>query len=305
MFFRNLVVYRLPAGWALSPSEIEEKLATRPLQPCAPFDMLSKGWVAPSKTGRLVHNVARQCLLALGVEQKILPASVIRQEAQRRAGVLEQSRGFPVGRREMRDLKLRVTEELRARALCRQRVTRAWIDPVNGWCVVDAASPARAEELIEVLRDTLGSFAVSTLSTQQSAHTSMATWLIAGEAPGRIAIEQDLELASRDGAKASVRYARCPLESRDIKSHLAAGRQPVRLGLSWSDRIAFVLTDKLQLKRVEFLELGGDEPDAGQDQSGEAERFDADFTVMAGELANLLRDVVDVLGGEMPQAQAA
>ena len=305
MFFKNLVIYRLPAGWSLSPSEIEEKLNTRPLMPCAPFDMLSKGWVAPSKTGRLVHNVGRQCLLALGVEQKILPASVVRQEAQRRAQVLEQTRGFPVGRREMRDLKLKVTEELRARALCRQRITRAWLDPENGWCVVDAASPNKAEELIEVLRDTLGSFAVTMLQTQHSAHASMAVWLTAGEAPGRFGIEQDLELASKDGVKASVRYARCPLESREIKTHLGAGRQPVRLGLSWQDRIAFVLTDKLQLKRLEFLEMGQDADDSSEAQGDEAERFDADFTVMAGELAKLLHDVVDVLGGETQQAQAA
>ena len=305
MFFRNLIVYRLPAGWSLSPSEIEAKLSTRPLQPCAPFDMLSKGWVAPSKTGRLVHNVGRQCLVALGMEQKILPASVVRQEAQRRAEVLEQTRGFPVGRREMRDLKLKVAEELRARALCRQRVTRAWLDPEHGWCVVDASGPNRAEDLIEVLRDTLGSFAVTLLQTQHSAHASMATWLTAGQAPGRFGIEQDLELASRDGAKASVRYKSCPLESREIKTHLAAGRQPVRLGLSWQDRIAFALTDKLQFKRVEFLELGDDAADSSEPQGDEGERFDADFTVMTGELAHLLRDVVDALGGETQQAQAA
>ncbi len=60
----------------------------------------------------------------------------------------------------MRELKMQVTEELRARALARQRSTHAWIDPQGGWCVVDAASPGRAEELIDTLRDTLGSFAV-------------------------------------------------------------------------------------------------------------------------------------------------
>jgi DNA recombination-dependent growth factor C len=32
----------------------------------------------------------------------------------------------------MRDLKMRVTEELRARALSRRRMTRAWIDPISG-----------------------------------------------------------------------------------------------------------------------------------------------------------------------------
>ena len=162
MWFKNLVVYRLPADWSLSAAELEQQLATRSLQPCSPFEMLSRGWVAPSSTSaRLVHTVNLQHMIALGVNQKLLPASIIRQVTAERAEVLAKENGFPVGRRQMRDLKMRVTEELRAKALTRRRVTRAWIDPSNGWLVVDAAGTAKAEELIETLRDTLGSLAVT------------------------------------------------------------------------------------------------------------------------------------------------
>jgi len=65
MWFKNLVIYRLPADWAVSAAELEEKLTTRTLQPCSPFEMLSRGWVAPSSTGRLVHTVNQQHLIAL------------------------------------------------------------------------------------------------------------------------------------------------------------------------------------------------------------------------------------------------
>ncbi len=43
-----------------------------------------------------------------------------------------------------------------------------------------------------------------------------------------------------------------------------------------------MLTDKLQVKRLEFLELGKD-PTDGTDVDPE-EQFDIDFAVMAGEL---------------------
>src|SRR5580658_7471082 len=153
MWFRNLVLYRLPPGWSLSASQLEEKLGTRPLQACGALEMLSRGWVAPSSSGRLVHSLGQHHLIALGVEQKLLPASIVRQEALRRAKLKQDSQGFPVSKRQMRDLKLLVGDELRARALSRQRITRAWIDPRGGWCVVDAASAGRAEELIDILRD--------------------------------------------------------------------------------------------------------------------------------------------------------
>jgi recombination associated protein RdgC len=34
MWFKNLVVYRLPADWSLSAAQLEEQLSQRTLQPC-------------------------------------------------------------------------------------------------------------------------------------------------------------------------------------------------------------------------------------------------------------------------------
>jgi len=303
MWFKNLALYRLPADWKVSAAELEEKLAQRTLQPCSPLEMLSRGWVAPSGTGRLLHTVNQQHLIALGVEQKLLPASIIRQETAVRAAVLADSQGFPVGRRQMRDLKMRVTEELRARALNKRRTTRAWIDPVNGWFVVDAGSAGKAEELVEVLRDTLGTFAVQFVETQRTPHTSMAAWLTHGDAPGAFGIEQDLELQTADPNKATVRYVRHPLDGKEIKGHLAAGKYPTRLGLTWNGRLSFVLTEKLLIKRVEFLEMTKDTPDGGEVDKDE--QFDIDFTVMAGELAKMLDDLVQALGGDTSSQETA
>jgi recombination associated protein RdgC len=303
MWFKNLALYRLPADWNVSASELEEKLGQRTLQPCSPLEMLSRGWVPPSGTGRLLHTVNQQHLIALGVEQKLLPASIIRQETAVRAAVLADSQGFPVGRRQMRDLKMRVTEELRARALNKRRTTRAWLDPVNGWFVVDAGSAGKAEELVEVLRDTLGTFAVQFVETQRTPHTSMAAWLTHGDAPGPFGIEQDLELQTADPNKATVRYVRHPLDGKEIKAHLAAGKYPTRLGLTWNGRLSFVLTEKLLIKRVEFLEMTKDTPDGGEIDKDE--QFDIDFTVMAGELAKMLDDLVQALGGDTAAQQTA
>lgn len=305
MWFKNLAIYRLPADWDLSAAALEEQLARQPLQPCSPLQMMSRGWVAPATTERLLHTVNGQHLLALGVEQKLLPASVIRQETQKRAQELAQSQGFPVGKREMRDLKTRVTEELRARALCKRRTTRAWIDPGNSWFIVDAGSPGKAEEVIETLRDTLGSFAVLPVDTVRTPHTSMSAWLTHGAAPGRFTLEEELELLAPNEAKSTVRYTRHPLDIKEIRTHLSGGKYPTRLGLTWSERIAFVLTDKLQVKRVQFLEIKKEDQATDAQELDAAEQFDIDFTLMAGELAKLLSDLIDVLGGEGQQAAAA
>jgi recombination associated protein RdgC len=302
MWFKNLTVYRLPADWSWSAAGLEEALARRPLQPCSPLEMRSMGWVAPATTDRLLHTLGEHHLLALGVDQKLLPASIVRQEAERRARVQAESQGFPVGRRQMRALKMQVLDELRARALSRRRMTRAWIDPRGGWLVVDSASDRRAEELVETLRDTLGSLAVQKVDTERAPSASMAAWLMQSDASGPFSIEQDLELQSGEPAKSIVRYRRHPLDGKEIRAYVAGGKRPTQLGLTWNGRISFVLTEKMQIKRVEFLEVARERGD--EEEIDPAEQFDLDFAVMAGELAKLIMELIQELDGRQTAVAA-
>lgn len=303
MLFKNLVFYRLPPGWAMSPAELEDRLATRTLQPCGPFELSCRGWLPVRNGGRLLHTVEQQHLLALGMNQKLLPGSIVRQVAQERADLQAAEQGFPVGRKQMRDLRHKVADELRARALTRRTLTRAWIDAQHGWFAVDAAGMPRAEMVVELLSDTLGSFAPVALDTPRSPHAAMAAWLLHGAAPGRFSIDDDLELQTADKSKAMIRYTRHPLDGKEIRGHLAAAKYPTRLGLTWNDRISFVLTDKLLIKRLDFLEMGTDE--AQTDEVDPEEQFNVDFTVMAGELALLLADLAQVLGQEIDKGEAS
>jgi recombination associated protein RdgC len=296
MLFKNLVFHRLPADWELSAADFESQLAGRPLKPCGPFDMSSRGWVPVTSGGRLLHTVNRHHMVALGVDEKLLPGSIVRQVAQERADVQAREQGFPVGRKQMRELRARVGDELRARALTRRRTTRAWLDPASGWFAVDASSIPRAEMVVETLSDTLGSFAPQAVETGRSPQASMASWLLRAEAPVRFSIDDDLELQSADKAKSIIRYTRHPLDGKEIRGHLAAGKYPTRLGLTWNDRVSFVLTDKLQVKRLEFLEMSKDNTEG--DDVDPTEQFDIDFAVMAGELGLLLKDLTSVLGSD-------
>lgn len=300
MWFRNLMIYRLPLQWGVSAAQLESALQQRTLQPCTAFDMQSRGWVPPGPSDRLLHTVSGQHLIALGVENKLLPAAVIKQVAEERAAEIADEQGFAVGRRQMRELKEKVTDELRGRALTLKRVTRAWIDPVQGWLVVDAGSAARAEELLETLRDTLGSLPVRFLQTAHSPASAMAAWLRMG-APGRLTIEDECELKALDRTKACVRYTHHSLDAQEIPSHLAAGKQVTRMAFTWSERIAFVLTDALQIKRVQFLEMS-EQP---EQEVSAADQFDADFALMVGEVRQLIDGIASALGGSQQLLQEA
>jgi recombination associated protein RdgC len=57
-----------------------------------------------------------------------------------------------------------------------------------------------------------------------------------------------------------------------------------------------VLTEQLQIKRLEFLDIIKEESTTLADTADEL--FELDFTLMTGELAKMLVDLTDALGGE-------
>jgi recombination associated protein RdgC len=296
MWFRNLLVYRLNADHRISAEDIETKLSRNALQPCGSFEMEKRGWVCPRGADRFLHTLERQWLLALGVNQKLLPAAVLNQAVKDRADDLAARQDHAVGRKQMREIRERTLEELMPKAFTRRRTTHAWIDPVNRWVVVDTAAEKKAEELLETLRKADPDFPARRLDTEQSPAAAMTQWLTAGELPGAFTLDQDLELRSADEGQATVRYLRHALEGREIRDHIAAGKTATRLGLTWKDRISFVLTEQLQVKRVVFLDILREEIAAKVEDADE--RFDIDFALMSGELAHLLADLTQALGGE-------
>ncbi len=300
MRFKNLLVYRLGAEWKVEPRALENILAGRALQPCNSFDMESHGWLQPKEGDPFLYTLNRHWLMSLGVEQKLLPASIIRQVAAERAAELAKKQGHSIGRKQMREIKERVLDELMPRALARRLTTAAWVDPDNRWFVVDSAADAKGERLLETLRKSGNEFPAKRLDTQLSPGAAMTGWLASGEISADFTIDQDLELRAGDANKATVRYVRHGLAGKDIQAHITGGKVATRLGMTWKDKISFVLTETLQIKRITFLNLLRQETD--QNADNKADQFDLDFALMTGELSQMLADLTQLLGGDKPAA---
>lgn len=302
MWFKNLQIYRLPAPWAVTPEQLEAALVPQAFAPCTSLDMQSQGWLSPRDNGMLVHTINRQMLILLGTEKKLLPATVINQVSKARAAEIEEQQGFAPGRKQMKDIKEQVTDELLPRAFSICRNTWTWIDPVNGWLVVDAGTPAKAEEVIKLLLKSVDKLPLETLHVARSPVTTMTDWLAADEAPVGFTVDQDTELRATGEGKATVRYVRHTIEADDVRRHIASGKQCTRLAMTWADKISFVLTESLSVKRIAPLDVLK-ETDATT--KNDDERFDGDLMLMTGELAKLIADLVEALGGEMRDKLAA
>ena len=296
MWFKNLKIYRLSAAWALFGDDLEAALARQAFQPGNNLEMQSIGWVPPRENGGLAHVVNGQILLSLRAEKKLLPATVINQVAKFRAQEIEDQQGYRPGKKQMKEIKERVTDELLPRAFSIYRDTRVWIDPVNSWLVIDAAASARADEVIGILAKCIDPFPLENLYVAQSPAAAMTGWLAEDEAPANFTIDQDTELRSSGESGASVRYVKHSIDAEDARRHIQSGKQCTRLAMTWADRVSFVLTEGLDIKRLSPLDVlkEGNETVAANDD----EKFDSDMVLMTGELAKLMAEVVDALGGE-------
>ncbi len=296
MWFKNLQAYRLPQNWEMTADRLAEYLAAQAFTPASSNELLRQGWKSPRGAGEpLVHAVNGQFLLTLASEKKILPAKVVNQVAKTRAAELEEVQGFPPGKKAMKELRERVADELLPRALSAQSETYVWIDPKNGWLVVDAGSASKADDVIKFLLKAVDKMPLESLRVQRSPAAMMTEWLNSDEAPAGFTIDQDATLRATGESKAQIGYKRHSLDPEDMRRHIAAGKQCARLAVTWNSRISFVLTEQLAIKSVKPLDVIKENDAITYDQN---ERFDNDFALMTGEYAKMLSNLVEALGGE-------
>src|SRR5690554_5490417 len=225
MWFKNLRIFRLAPSWSFTAEQWETALEKQAFRPGASTDMQSLGWIAPREDSGLVYSQNGQYLITLRADKKLLPATVINQVAKARAQDIEEQQGFKPGRKQMKEIKEQVTDELLPKAFSVYRDTRVWIDTKNRWLVVDAAAAAKSDEVLGMLAKSIDPFPVLQLYVEQSPASSMTNWLIQDEPPAGFSVDQDTELRSTSESRAAVRYLRQSIDIDDVRKHVQAGKQ--------------------------------------------------------------------------------
>jgi recombination associated protein RdgC len=299
--FKNLTVYRIGPDWTASAVEIEAALDKGRFVECGASQQKSMGWVEPRGEAHapLVEVIDGHILLKLMTEQRVVPGSVVKRRTEEIAEQMEKQTGRKPGKKIMKELKEQALLELLPMAFTKQSVTRVWIAPRQRMLVLDSGSQAKAEEVVTLLIKEINGLALSLLQTEMSPAVAMAHWLGTGEAPYQFSIDRECELKSPDEMKSVVRYARHPLDTEEVRQHILTGKVPTRVAMTWRDRVSFLLTESMQLKKLAFLDVvfEGAMAAAGKVDKGEA--FDADAAIATGELVQLIPDLLEALGGEM------
>ena len=278
MYFKNAISF--PFRGEISLDALEEKLLTRRFAGCSSHDAESYGWT-PAHDGRLVYPVGFIWMIALKVQRKLLPGAVVRQHVDKLAAKLEGEQGYKPGRAQRKELKEQALLELLPRAFVRDSVTYAYVDPNAKLLVVDAGTVSKAEDVVSMLIQCGVDIGLRKMHFGISPSAFMSSLLAGeGEAGDEWSTGKDCDLKEA-GEGGELRYRHLNFEG--IEEHLAAGKLPVKLAVTYEDRISFTLTEAGHLKRIKILDL------ATEAAQGADEAFDGEAAVNAAEITRAIQ----------------
>lgn len=306
MWFKNLYIVQLTDPFLFSAEDLEEKLQNYCAQPCGALQPFSYGWAPP--LGRhgtmLVHTIGPYHLIAARKESKLLPTSVIREALETKISQIEQDENRKISKKEKASMRDEVQTELMTRAFHRSQTLYAYIDTHNNWLIIDTTNQNKADELLELLRKSLGKLDIATLQTQQIPRVAMSNWLMTKQTPAQFTIENYCQMIDPQDITTIVKCTNHDLFADEIFQHLHAGKQVVELALTWNNQISLVLSDNLLIKRFQLLDIFKSEK-AEIYAETEADKFDADFAIMTGAINELLPAIFNLLGNLIKPQVAA
>lgn len=308
MWFKNLTLYRLHGTPTVTAEQLADAMENHAAKPLGNADASRIGWAAPAGRlggGQLIHEIKGHRLISALRQERLLPSSVIKEEVDAEVENIEAEEARKVTRKEKTTLKERITEELLPRAFVRSQKIDLWWDVERQLIGVNTSSRSRAEDVLDLLRETLGSLKVTPLTSQTLPIRAMTTWLgDTASRPADLQLGDNVELKAK-GDDGVVRGRQVDLDSDEMQQLLESGRQASKLALSIEGQLSFVLHDDLALKSLRFGDALIEEADHSSDHDDALARLETDFILMACNLRQNVERLIEWLGGETKREQAA
>lgn len=289
MFFKNLIIYQFDKNNAIERLD-NDMLKNMAFTPCGPTDSIKKGFVSPIDDDDVLKlQVQGHSLLKLRIESKLLPASVIKKKTAERIEQLEQKLGRSVTKSERLCAKDEVIVDLLPVAFTKDQYTHVWINNNDNFIAIETASFKKAEDVLALIRKELGALALKPLSVENNISFTLKEWVCNDSTPPNFFVLNDAMLADPLEGNGKIKLIDENLTAEEVKSYLNGGREIKSLSFSYKQQTVFTVNTELVFSKISYSsEMLDENSDISLDDK--AKRIEADFFLVANELANLIND---------------
>lgn len=293
MWFKQVQIFQLPKSKIFSAEEVSRNLDDLAFTSCLPSMPESAGWVPPveDEGAPLVRTINNNVALCLQVEEKILPATVIRKELNDTIKEIEKSESRKMRQKEKLDLKDQIMTTMLPRAFTKLTPVHAYIDNTNHWLILGTTNGKLTDKFLAMFKKSV----TDDVFTPQLVKPSyiMTNWLKNQSYPNIFAIENACVLQDPNKEGRIVRAQQQNLFTDSIQLLIKDGCEVQQLALSWQDRVDFALAHDFSIRSIrmhdELIEQVKElEPETAM------QKFDADFLIMTGTFSGLINDLLEI-----------
>ena len=294
MWFKNCFIYYLSSEFEHSQDSLEESLENQSFKEIGRQETDAYGWVSPLGRGHenLVYSANGAFFLSMRKEQKVIPASMVKEALEERVAQIEEAEGRKVYGKEKATLKDDILSLLKPKALTKSSHIYGYIDTRHELLVVNAGSASAADAFIELLIDSLGSLGAVRLMGEESPGAIMNQWVL-GDLPSDLELTGQFDLQDPKDDRVIKIKGESDLEL--VKELLDDGFWVQKMGIRREEEFSAVLTSDLLLKSLKFDELLKENDDIDSQATGpdgKLARLDADFVLMTQTMAQFIKELM-------------
>ncbi len=309
---KNAIVYRLHSPLP-DADALAECLEESPARRCQFNEESHIGFRPPIPGTSYALEQDGLTMFMAEVTKVVLPAKVVKRETERKLDEVSAKYGRELSDSEKQHIKEAVRSRLIARSHQVSNLVEIRHDRQRSLLALDVSSTKKADEVLNKLREVLGSLRVVPFVTQEGAAAAMTRWLAQGRPdPAHWYFDGSCRLASASDDVSHIIFDKCQLvhEISDLESPeeleslgpmpevaacLDQGRLCTEARFLIDEVGEFVMTHNLTLKSMKVI---GDVPEPETDDPDEAKRLNYEGSALLtwGMIGKVVDDLQRYLG---------
>jgi recombination associated protein RdgC len=293
MWFKNIQLYQFKQPISYQPDLLEKQLQHSRFTPCSALAPITAGFTAPfeqSEDSPLVFAQQGFMLLCIKIQEKLLPPSVLREQHQNKIKEMEAKLGTRVSKGERQRIKEELEYTLLGQAFDRSSLVYLYVNTHTQQLIIDTSSTRKLQLVHKLIQPIFADYEL-TPPTIKTASSVLTEWIKEKNYPGTFSVLNRCTLQDIKTPKAKISLTHINVFDDYVGPLIEDNSQVTQLKLNWDEKINFTIKHDFTISQVKFLDEIKSLAKDGLPETA-ADRFAADFFVMAETLSQFLADLL-------------